>query len=244
MRRSDRASRRPGSSNRRSSRSPLGVALTLAALAWTPAASAQQTLFNVPSADVLEPGKVYLEEDNLWRSGRPEDTFFTLRGVVGLGEHVEGGVNLDGVAPRGRSAPTTMLALKWQPLHTSQWSLTGGVHGLFYVRGGSDGSPSAHVYAHAAWTPVEGTRLTAGGWCATSGFADAGATRGVLAGFEQRIAPSLNFQADWYSGRNGLGYLTPGFALTLGRWVLYGGWTLKNGEPCENGALIEVGANL
>ena len=228
---------------------PLGRAAALAALAMavglaaTPAA-AQQTLFSVPSADVLDPGKVYLEEDNLWRSGRPEDTFFTVRGVVGLGEHAEGGVNLGGFAAQGRSVPTAMLALKWQPYHDAQWSLTGGVHGLFYVRGGADGSPSAHVYAHAAWTPADGTRITAGGWYATSGFADVGVTRGVLAGFEQRLAPSFNFQADWFSGRNGIGYFTPGFTLTLGQWVVYAGWSLKNGEPHENGALIEVGLNL
>jgi hypothetical protein len=221
------------------------VALTalIGSLAAAPAA-AQQTLFNVPSADVLEAGKVYIEEDNLWRSGRSEDTFFTLRGVVGLGEQAEAGVNLGGFVASDRSIPTATAAVKWQPYHSTIWSLTTGVHGLFFLRGSADGSPSAHVYAHAAWTPRDGTRVTAGGWYATSGFADVGVTKGVLAGVEQRIAPSLNFQADWYSGRNGLGYFTPGFALTLGKWVLYGGWSLKNGEPHENAALIEVGLNL
>ena len=48
-------------------------------------AAAQQTLFNVPSADVLPAGKLYLEEDDLWRPGRGEDTFFALRAVAGLG---------------------------------------------------------------------------------------------------------------------------------------------------------------
>jgi len=224
-----------------------GVSFALLALAVLVAAvpvSGQQTLFNVPSADVLGPTQVYLEEDNLWRSGRPDDTFFTGRGVVGLGDHVEGGVNLGGFVARGRTVPTGTLELKWQPLHNSEWSLTGGVQGLFYLRGGTDGSPSAQLYAHAAWVPRDGTRITAGAWYATSGFADVGVARGALAGFEQRIAPALNFQADWFSGKNGIGYFTPGFALTLGKWVLYGGWSLKNGEPHENAALLEVGLNL
>lgn len=220
-------------------------AVILAAVAGAAApASAQQTLFNVPSADVLGPGKIYLEEDTLWRAGHPDDTFFTARGVVGLGDHAEGGVNLGGFVARGRTVPTAMLAIKWQPWHTSRWSLTGGVHGLFYLRGGGDGSPSAQAYTHAAWVPRDGMRITAGLWYATSGFADAAPARGVLAGFEQRIAPSFNFQADWFSGKNGIGYLTPGFAVTVGRWVLYAGWSLKNGEPHENGALVEVGLNL
>ncbi|HVN76798.1 MAG TPA: hypothetical protein VMT19_10810 [Thermoanaerobaculaceae bacterium] len=221
----------------------------LAAAAWigwgfAVPVRAQQTLFNVPSADVLEAGKLYLEEDNLWRPGRPDDTYLTARAVVGLGCNLESGVNLGGFVVRGRTVPTGTLELKWQPLHTSEWSVTGGVQGLFYLRGGADGSPSAQLYGHAAWVPRDGTRITAGAWYATSGFADVGVTRGVLAGFEQRIARSLNFQADWFSGGNGIGYFTPGFALTLGKWVLYGGWSLKNGEPHENAALVEVGRYL
>jgi len=222
------------------------VAACIAAVGWfLPCEGrAQQTLFNVPSADVLEAGKSYFEEDNLWRSGRPKESYFTLRGVIGVGDRVEAGVNLGGFVASGRSVPTATVAVKWQPLHTSVWAVTVGAHGLFFFRGDADGSPSGHLYAHAAWTPRDGTRITAGGWTSTSGYADVRPTHGELAGFEQRIAPSLTFQTDWYSGRNALGYLTSGFALTLGRWVVYGGWSLKNGEPHENGGLVEVGLNL
>ena len=206
--------------------------------------SAQQTLFNVPSADVLDAGKVYLEEDNLWRPGRPEDTFFTARGVAGLGDHLEAGLNLGGFVAEGRSVPTGTLALKWQPVHSGAWAFTAGVHGLFFLRGSTDGSPSAHVYGHAAFTPADGTRITGGAWYSTSGYADTGVTRGILAGFEQRIVPSLNFQADWYSGHNEIGYFTPGFALTLGKWVVYAGYSFKNEDSHENAVLIEVGLYL
>jgi hypothetical protein len=141
----------------------------------------------------------------------------------------------------GRSVPNAILALKWQPLHTPEWSLTAGVHGLFFLRGSTDGSPSAHVYGHAAFTPADGTRITGGVWYASSGYADIGVTKGVLAGFEQHLSPTLIFQADWFSGRNGLGYFTPGFALTLGDWVIYAGFSIKNGDSHENAALIEFG---
>jgi len=62
---------------------------------------AQQTIFNVPSADVLEKGRTYLEEDNLWRSQDPHFAVFTVRGVYGLGAHVEGGVNIGGFVTPG-----------------------------------------------------------------------------------------------------------------------------------------------
>ncbi len=218
--------------------------VVLSGCAFIAPAAAQQTLFNVPSADVLPAGKLYLEEDNLWRPGRGEDTFFALRAVAGLGSAVEAGVNLGGLAAEGRSAPNATLALKWQPLHTRQWSLTAGINGLFFLRGSVDGSPSGHVYTHAAWTPVDGTRITAGVWYATSGYAGIGVAKGVLAGFEQHLSTTLVFQADWYSGRNGLGYFTPGFAWTIGPWVIYGGYSVKNGDSHENAALIEVGKYL
>ncbi len=218
--------------------------MVLSAWAFVAPAAAQQTLFNVPSADVLPAGKLYLEEDNLWRPGRGEDTFITLRAVAGLGSSVEAGVNLGGLAAQGRSVPNANVALKWQPVHDPHWSVTAGVHGLFFLRGGTDGSPSGHAYAHAAWTPVDGTRIMAGVWYATSGYAGTGAAKGVLAGFERHLGPTIAFQADWYSGRNGLGYFTPGFAWTIDRWVIYAGYSIKNGEPHENGALIEVGRNF
>jgi hypothetical protein len=244
MSRRDEDRRRPRwSARRRHTWTVLAVAVSVGSAFAVPA-RAQQTLFNVPSADVLEAGKLYFEEDDLWRPGRPGDTLFTTRAVVGLGDGVEGGVNLGGLAAEGRSAPTAVVALKWQPLRTGPWSVTAGAFGLFYPRGRADGSPSGQAYAHAAWTPAEGTRITAGVWYATSGYADVAVTKGLLAGLEQRVASSLMFQADWFSGRNGIGYLTPGFALTLGRWVVYAGYSLKNGDSHENAALIELGVNL
>ena len=222
------------------------LATGIAVVGWAFAAPAvaQQTLFNVPSADVLQAGKLYLEEDNLWRPGRPEDTYFTLRAVVGVGSAVEAGVNLGGLVAEGRSVPTAILAVKWQPLHTSQWSLTAGVHGQFFLRGSEDGSPSGHAWAHTTWTPADGTRVTAGVWYASSGYADTEVTRGVLAGFEQRFSPTLVFQADWFSGKNSLGYFTPGFAWTLGQWVVYAGYSFKNSDSHENAVLIEFGRYL
>lgn len=221
--------------------SVLATGIALVGWALAAPAVAQQTLFNVPSADVLQAGKLYVEEDNLWPAGRPEDTFFTLRAVVGVGSAVEAGVNLGGLVAEGRSVPNAILALKWQPLHTPGWSLTVGAHGQFFLRGSADGSPLGHAYAHTAWTPVDGTRVTAGVWYASSGYADTGVTKGVLAGFEQHLSPTLVFQVDWFTGRNGLGYFTPGFALTLGDWVIYAGFSVKNGDSHENAALIEFG---
>jgi hypothetical protein len=215
----------------------------LLTLAATPSA-AQQTIFNVPSADVLGVGNVYVEEDNLWIPGRPQDSSFAALGVIGLGHHLEGGATVGGFTAAGRSVPAATLALKWQPCHGRQWSLTAGAHGLLYLRGAGDGTPAAFSYAHLAWAPSSAFRATGGAWYATSGYAATGVARGALAGVELRLGPSLVAQADWYSGNNGLGYVSPGVAVTLGRWVLYAAYSLKNGDSHGNAALLELGCNL
>src|SRR4026207_303482 len=61
---------------------------------------AQQTIFNVPSTDVLDKGKIYLELD---ASLKPNDSTavnkfssFVPRAVVGTGSNIESGFNVIG----------------------------------------------------------------------------------------------------------------------------------------------------
>ena len=61
----------------------------------------QQTVFDVPSADVLDKGKVYGELDGTARPVDPLATF-TPRVVVGVGHRIEVGVNFNGL-----TVPTT-----------------------------------------------------------------------------------------------------------------------------------------
>lgn len=207
-------------------------------------AFAQQTIFNLPNADVLDKGKVYLEEDTLWRPSDPRFTAFTARGVYGLGSHVEAGVNFGGFLTPGRSVPTVVPNVKWQPWSSDGWSVTAGALGLFFLRGAQDGTPAALGYGHAAYKLPTGTRLTAGGYWASSGYAASGVQKGLLAGFEQPILPGLTVAADWFSGKNGLGYFSPGIIATTGPWALYAAWTFKNGDSKGNGALIELGVTF
>jgi len=240
---------RPGArvvflSDRKSRKLGRSAALTGLIVALPVASYAQQTLFNVPSADVLDKGKVYLEEDNLWRPQDPRFAVFTLRGVYGFGSNVEGGANLGGFTTPGRSTPVAIAAVKWQPLKTGGFALTAGAHGLFFLRGSQDGDPAGHFYAHASYAFPTNTRLTAGAWVATPGYAASGNTRGGLFGFEQKVNDHLNINADWFSGENGLGYFSPGVASAWGRWTIYAAYSLKNGDSKGNALLLELGFTL
>ncbi|MDQ3175650.1 MAG: hypothetical protein M3Q91_18395 [Acidobacteriota bacterium] len=78
----------------------LKLTSTSVALAWlflAPASGhAQQTIFNMPSTDVLDKGKVYFELDVSAKPTKPRFSSFVQRIVAGTGKLVEVGLNLTG----------------------------------------------------------------------------------------------------------------------------------------------------
>jgi hypothetical protein len=233
---------RPARSFRRRKRSnpkhclAIGLVLLLCAVA-----SAQQTIFNVPSADVLDSGKLYFEEDSLWRPSDPNFAVFTGRGVYGFGSHVEAGVNIGGFTTPGRSVPTATLAVKWQPYQSGPFAVTTGAFGLFFLRGSEDGTPGLQGFAHASYRLPTQTRLTAGGWFASSGYAATDPAHGAMFGLEQPLGASFSLIADMYTGKSSLGYVTYGIEPTFGPWAIYAGYSVKNGNSKGNAILLEIG---
>ncbi len=219
---------------------PRLIAIVVLAAAAAPAL-AQQTIFNIPSADVLDKGKTYLELDVLGRPQDPNFAVFTGRGVYGFGCNIEAGVNFGGFLVPGRSVPIATPNIKWQPWHNDKLAFTTGVFGLFYLRGSRDGDPAVLWYGEGSYKLTANTRLTAGGYWASSGYAASDPQAGALLGFEQKINDHLNLIADWISGENGLGYVTPGVSIPLGAWTIYAGYSIKNGDSKGNAALVEFG---
>ncbi|HYX20746.1 MAG TPA: hypothetical protein VFA98_07875 [Thermoanaerobaculia bacterium] len=237
----DHGRRRPAASN--ASRARLVAAAGfLSAMAAT--TRAQQTIFNVPSADVLDPGKVYAEVDELFRPTEPKFSSTTVRGVYGVLPGMEAGVNFGGFSSPGSTIPTATLAVKIQPVHAGGFTLTAGGYGLFYLRGSEDGNPAGMGYGFASYR-IAGTetRIDVGGWYSSAGFAKPSSTGGALVTFEQPLpfVKGLTLAADWYSGVNSIGYFSPGFIYGFGPWTAYAAYTMKNGNSKGNGGLIELG---
>jgi hypothetical protein len=86
--------------------------LTLAPATTT--VTARQTLFNVPTTDVLNKGKVYGEVDIPFRVAEPRFSSFVPRVVVVAGSRVEVGLNLTGNIQPGVDATTLVPAVKWK----------------------------------------------------------------------------------------------------------------------------------
>lgn len=220
----------------------VGAAVLLSALAAP--VLAQQTIFNVPSADVLDPGKVYTEVDELFRPTEPKFSSTTIRGVFGVVPGMEAGVNFGGLYSPGPSIPTATVAVKIQPVHAGGFSLTAGGYGLFYLRGSEDGNPAGMGYGFASYR-IAGpeTRIDVGGWYASAGFAKPTSTGGALVTFEQPLpwVKGLTLAADWWSGENSIGYFSPGLIYGAGPWTIYGAYSIKNGDSKGNGGLLELG---
>jgi hypothetical protein len=234
---------------RRPAKSLAVATLLLLAVCALPALG-QQTIFNVPSADVLDPGRVYLEADELFRPTDPKLSSTAVRGVAGVLPGVEAGVNFGGLVSPGPAVPTGTVAVKLQPLRIGDFAATAGGFGQFFLRGDRDGDPSGLGYGMVTYRVASlRTRISVGGWYASAGYvhpvdrALGSSSGGALASLEQPVPgiEGLTVAADWWSGENAIGYLSPGLVYAFGKWTAYAAYSLKNGDASGNAGLIELG---
>ncbi|MCD9187942.1 MAG: hypothetical protein LUM44_16085 [Pyrinomonadaceae bacterium] len=176
---------------------------------------AQQTIFNVPTTDVLEKGKVYVELDAAFKTNEQESlrkfSSFTPRVVVGIGGKTEIGLNVTGNVQPGADSTTFVPTVKWK-FYENEKSKIGLIAGTnFYIpvrnRAYKFGS-----YSYVAGSKtIKNTRLTAGGFVASRNvFAPKAVRGGGQFGIEQTVNSKLTFAADWLTGRHANGYFTPG----------------------------------
>jgi hypothetical protein len=228
---------------------PLAAFLALAA-----AARAQETVFNVPSPDVLDRGKWYFETDQYFR---PWDTqsgtaaFFFVRGVTGLGSDIEVGVNAGPFDYLHASSPFLDAAVKWRPVTVEYGSADGdkGSYGFFFgdhlgvgVHGVVEGDVHDYVYGAAyVVLPETKTRFSAGPYYATEKFfAPEGRFGAQLTG-EQPIpaVDGLTLAADWFSGDGAAA--TVGVALARGPLTLYAAYGFANQGRADDLVALELG---
>jgi hypothetical protein len=189
----------------------------------------QETVFDVPSADILDKGKVYGELDGTLR---PVDflSMFTPRVVVGIGHGIEVGVNFDGLSAPGVDELEISPTVKWQ-LWKSQ---TSGFS--FYV--GDDLFIPVHMrtydagnYAYATFAKQwkHGTRITLGGYDFTRNVVASANRAGGQFTVEQSVNKRLTLAAEWYTGNTSVGYVNPGAIVKLSaKFTLYGAYQIGN----------------
>jgi len=232
----------------------LVLAITLLfALAALPSASfAQSTIFNIPSTDVVAKKKTYFEFDFIGHLESDKNGGFQTyipRVVVGLGKGVEVGVN---VAATRSAAPTTVYIqpnIKWQFYANEGAGTALTVGAIAYTplkdRRANDSFGFFYGNASKKFKGDHGPRVTVGGY----GIADYDASGvdkgGAMVGYEQPLSGKASFVADWFSGRNGFGYVTPGFSFALPKnGLLNIGYSIGNYGRKNNGLFVYYGVTF
>jgi hypothetical protein len=211
---------------------------------------AQQTIFNVPSVDVLDRGKVYVELDSQFKFNAQEAVgrFSNIVPRIVVGRNVELGLNVPGNIQPGADTTTLSPTAKWSFFKSEKKGIALVAGNNFYIplrnRAYRFGS---YTYAEIAKT-IRKTRFTAGGYVASKNvFAPHAARGGGQFGFEQTVNKYLNVNADWYTGRHSAGYFTPGIAFKPHPKVSgYLSYSIGNGDAARGNHffLFEVGYNF
>lgn len=177
--------------------------------------SAQQTIFNVPTTDVMDKGKVYVELDASFKTNNQaalqKFSSFVPRVVVGVGNNVEVGLNVLGNIQPGADSTTLVPTVKWKFYQNEKkgLALIGGTNVYLPVRNRAYNIGS---YSYLATSKtIKKTRLTAGGYVASKNvFAPNAVRSGGQFGFEQSVNDKFTVAADWITGKHANGYFTPG----------------------------------
>lgn len=214
---------------------------------------AQQTIFNVPTTDVLERGKVYVELD---ASFKPNDSeaasrfsSFVPRVVVGAGRRVEVGLNVTGNIQPGSDSTTLMPTIKYKFYDGGDngFAIAGGDHLFIPVRNRAYDAGN-YVYLEFSKTfKKTGTRLTAGGYDFTRNVVAASNRAGGQFGFEQPMSKTVTLAADYFTGKHVAGYFTPGVVFKVGkRTTGYASYSIGNRDTSRGNHffLLELGYNF
>jgi hypothetical protein len=189
----------------------------------------QETVFDVPSADILEKGKIYGELDGTLQ---PVDFLatFTPRVVVGIGHGIEVGVNFDGLSAPGVDELEISPTVKWQLWKSETLGLS------FYV--GDDlfipvrmRAYDAGNYAYASFAKQwkHGTRVGVGAYDFTRNAVASANRAGGQFTIEQSLNKRLTFAAEWYTGNTSVGYVNPGAIIKLNsKLTLYAAYQIGN----------------
>jgi len=229
------------------------IAMIIVAAFWiVGAAGAQQTIFNVPSTDILSRGKVYGELDAAFKvndqTALNRFSSFIPRVVVGVGGNVEVGLNVTGNIQPGADSTTLVPTGKWRFYQNekSGIALIAGTDLFIPVR---NRTYQLGTYSYVAISKtINKTRLTGGGYVASKNvFAPEAVRGGGQFGIEQTVSSKFSVAADWITGKHASGYFTPGFIYKpTSRLTTYWAYSIGN-INASNGNhffLFEAGYNF
>ena len=213
--------------------------------------AAQSTLFNIPSTDVVAKKKIYLEFDFISHLEDHQDGGFQAyvpRAVVGLGKRTEVGLNaafVDALSPD--QAVELQPNVKHQFYQNESNGVTVAAGGILYLpvtnRTGTDTFGLVYTVVSKQVRATYGPRVTGGAYGLVGRVDGSGSNGGAIVGYEQPLAPGrISFVADWISGKNRFGYVTPGLSISISKTSsLYAGYSIGNQGRRNNALFVYYG---
>lgn len=203
---------------------------------------AQQTLFNVPSADVTEKGKIFLQHETQF-----SNRFFVNTDYFGygIGKNTELDITLGGIGTNNVANELLGVGFKsFIPIHKELYKkyetkLTFGTLIQTSLRGKGVGN---WTYSHiSARLPKLKTRFSGGINVLTTTFCGRDVF-GFIGGIEQPITKRFGLQMDWFSGKHSNGFLIPGFYYIGPKDItLWAGYQIPNNKANgKKGFVIEL----
>jgi len=135
---------------------------------------------------------------------------------------------------------------KWQVFQNEEKGVAIAAGGALFLpvshRQSNDTLGLVYVTASKKFKAALGPRLTGGTYRLVGLDAAAGNRGGGVLGYEQPLTHKLTFLADWYGGKNRLGYATAGVGVPLSaKNVLYVAYSFGNNGRGNNGLTIFFG---
>jgi hypothetical protein len=199
-------------------------------------ASAQSTVFNISSTDVLPKHRLYVEADFLTHPTSYENggyQIFGTRFVYGLSKRTEVGLNLFYTKTSPGEAAEIQPNFKVQLYSNESNGIAVAVGAIAFIpithRAATTTRGMVYTVASKNIRGTWGPRLTAGGYVLVGSFEGGTSKRGMLLGYEQPLTKKLSFVTDWSSGNNDYGYVVAGAGITLSpKSVVYLGYNVGN----------------
>lgn len=199
---------------------------------------AQQTLFNVPSADVLEKGQVFIQHESQFSNNFG---LFTNYASLGIGKYTELDLTLFGVGTKNIRNEVLGVGFKTAlPIHKeSETKFTFGNVIPISLRGNGVGG---YAYSHLSTRLRKlKTRFTSGILIGTTTLFGRDVVS-YIGAIEQPITKKFGLQVEWHSGKHANGFLIPGFYYELLKdTVLWLGYQIPNNSTNgDDGFVLEL----